>query len=169
MIVIRAIVVAVGIWTFGQSTTGEDVALPAGLYLPTRATQVARRSRTNGIVDLTYELADEYPPNAFITELKAALKSRGWAIPQNDPLDPGTANWLGGRWSEGTGPVEKPRPYSRQWDGLWADGDDQVARYVLQYTRLTASPERWSTLKVVAVYWPGAVTRSVRKRTQDRK
>jgi hypothetical protein len=155
---------------------GSSASLPAsalarglshGLYLPAGLQPSIQKVRKNGIQDLVYEVSEPYPAPRFISALEEVLSSRGWTVPQQDPLnlDAGPhfveRNWA--RWSESDRPSPIDGAYIRDWQCEWLSPDAALVRYVLRYRRASPS-DAWSPLKVVAVYWPPEVLRAEKVR-----
>jgi hypothetical protein len=158
-------------------TVGSVLSLAAvplsvhGFYVPTGVAPSLHQVRTNGVRDLEYEIDESFPSPRFIGLLQDTLRSAGWSVPTLDPLNPEAGpslvklNW--GRW-EDTGrlsPIE--HVYIRDWQCAWLNGQGDLVRYVLGYRR-PSSASSWSSLKVVAVYWPSKVLTTMQARLKEK-
>ena len=165
-----AVMLLTGVVAAARAQT-QETPLPGAFYVPAQAEGVAHKVRKNGIEDLQYRLAEAYPAPGFTSTLQKFLETRGWSVPDRDPLNPQLSpasvrnNWR--RWLD-TGrshPVEGV--YVRDWQCEWQNGDGALVRYVLRYRRKVDEKE-WSNLAVVSVYWPPQIVTAQKQLHHER-
>jgi hypothetical protein len=149
--------------------SGDGTELPKAFYVPEGAASVIHKTQRSGVEDLSYEVKEPYPAASFVSALEQSLKARGWSVPERDPLNPqlpGSTIRLNCKWTDARD--AKDGLDLRDWQCQWLSSERALVRYVLRYTRAEGHQD-WSNLKVVAVYWPPAVLRSMEQRHRTTK
>jgi hypothetical protein len=116
--------------------------LPATLFVPGDAVDVTTTTATDGMVEVTYKISEQYPATGLLAKVHAAVPA-AWKPLERDWLNrrqeaSHSAGWI--QFADATNIT--PR-FVHQWSAQWLDASGNVTAYQLRYesqARRTSDP-----------------------------
>lgn len=115
-----------------STPTPQPAALSA-LVVPPDATNVRRETKPDGTAGVTYAVQEEFPADALLGRIRAALTTPDWQPLPNDWLNPDLASSHTRGWTDFDEGRRTPPTHVHQWSAQWRDSKGNVVSYSLRY------------------------------------
>jgi hypothetical protein len=139
------IIVAVGVTILSgcqpQATNAPVVQLPSVIVVAPGATDVCPQRSADGQVGVSYKVREQFPADAMLARIRAALPTSEWRPLPEDWLNPGVPSSHHAGWSTFEDGTKTPSTEVKQWFAQWQDTEGNVVLYMLRYDS-TFVPDR---------------------------
>jgi len=126
-----------------HNATG-PVKLPPELIVRKGATDVRMQKRTDGGVELSYRVLEQFPADSLLSELKAALPAERWRPLTENWLNPGTSSGDARGWTSFFDTTKTPPKLVHVWSGGWQDSQGNLVEYAVTYESRERPAGSWS-------------------------
>jgi len=141
--------------------------VPSVLFVPPGATNIRPETKTDGTTGVTYVVAEPFPADVLLGQIRRSLPSPDWQPLPDDWLNPGMASSHTRGWTDFDDERRKPATHVHQWLAQWRDSRGNVVSYTLRYDSkikpgdIDLSPPDNSNLSVTAVWVPERVAKQM--------
>jgi len=161
------------LWLALAITIGWALAAHANHPNPMRADALIQLPRAENVSydvykgreRLTYSLAEDYPAEKSLDQIRSRLKAQGWTPLDDNYFMPGvtTSHVTGWETFEDTDIDNDVRVIVHAWSADWTNAEGDIVLYGLKYSYPKDGQPNLSHLEVFAVYFPRLVAESIRR------